>query len=635
MLKLNIKWDEFTFTKFTYLGDIQISRDGKLIAYTATKANLEKDKYVSTVVVHDLENSSTKYIDNASSPRISPDGEKIIVARTGEDSKKTELLLYELETLSNTKIGEAEAVSDIVWSPDGSRILLVIPSRKKDEHLILEDKTPIWFDTKGFLDGERTLFRTIDLASKEIIDEFTSDFFILPYFKPAIWHGSKIVYTVPNKDNPYKRFDIYLYEEGGKPEKILENTALRAVDSNGAEMLMIGKPEKKLLSEHDYLYIWKDDEVYPVWENLKYNVLEGRIDVEGTLYFTTLEEGRVPLYKKRADGTPNKVIEGNLTVDAFSVSNSGKVALLAESDTKLPEVFIIDGSEELNQLTHYNESILNRLGVKNYEHFRYRSLDLELDGWYIKPEGEGKHPVVVFVHGGPKGMYGYSFRYEFQLLASRGYYVVFVNPRGSNGYDEDFALRVINRAGLEDFQDIVNGVRRFLQLVEDADEGRVGITGISYGGFMTNWALTQSEMFKAGISENGISYWLTSYAFSDIGLWFDKEIIGDNPLQNENYRNLSPLFYAENVTAPLLLIHSLEDYRCPLDQSLMFYHVLKDLGKEVYIAVFRKGPHGHSIKGSPKHRAKRYRLMLEFFERKLKSNEEFKVDDIIEKLKKI
>jgi len=137
-------------------------------------------------------------------------------------------------------------------------------------------------------------------------------------------------------------------------------------------------------------------------------------------------------------------------------------------------------------------------------------------------------------------------------------------------------------------------------------------------------------LFKAGVSENGISYWLTSYAFSDIGLWFDREVIGDNPLENENYRKLSPIFYAKNVKAPILIIHSLEDYRCPLDQSVMFYHVLKSLGKEAYIAIFKKGAHGHSLRGSPRHRAKRYKMIMEFFIRKLiKQEEGFPIEEII------
>jgi len=107
-------------------------------------------------------------------------------------------------------------------------------------------------------------------------------------------------------------------------------------------------------------------------------------------------------------------------------------------------------------------------------------------------------------------MYGYYFKYEMQLMASKGYYIVYVNPRGSNGYSEDFALRVLERTGLEDFQEILNGREEFLRLEPQADRERIGITGISYGGYMTNWALTQSDLFKAGISENGISYWLTT-----------------------------------------------------------------------------------------------------------------------------
>jgi len=147
---------------------------------------------------------------------------------------------------------------------------------------------------------------------------------------------------------------------------------------------------------------------------------------------------------------------------------------------------------------------------------------------------------------------------------------------------------------------------------------------------MTNWAVTQTDVFKAAVSENGISYWLTSYAFSDIGLWFDKQLIGENPLRDENYRKLSPIFYAENVKTPILIIHSLEDYRCPLDQSVMFYQVLKDLGKEAYIAIFKRGAHGHSIRGKPKHRMKRHKLITEFFVKKLwKEEKGFRVEDIL------
>jgi len=216
-------------------------------------------------------------------------------------------------------------------------------------------------------------------------------------------------------------------------------------------------------------------------------------------------------------------------------------------------------------------------------------------------------------------------------LAEEGFYVLYTNPRGSDNYSEDFALAVKHRTGMEDFKDIMAGIEHLIQN-EDVDKNSIGITGISYGGFMTNWAITQSDLFKAAISENGISYWFTSYAFSDIGFWFDKELIGDDPLRNENFRKLSPIFYSESVKTPVLLIHSLEDYRCPLDQSLMFYTVLKQLGKEAYIAIFKKGPHGHSITGTPRHRLKRYKLMVKFFKDKLIDKKEgFEVDEILKK----
>ncbi|NJE08137.1 S9 family peptidase [Thermococcus sp. M39] len=627
------EWDEKTFAKFAYLGDVRISRDGKQVAYVMTKANLKTDKYDSTIIIEGLKNGERKFIENATMPRFSPDGNKMTIARLNEEKKITELWLYDLRSMSGKKIGEYESIMDVQWGPDSRRILITGFKRRGDEHLYFEDKTPVWFDMKGFLDGEKTMLQLIDTESEEIIDTITIESFALPYFNVAVWHGDKVVYNVPKEENPYKLFDIFIYEDG-KSEKIFENVSFRAVDSNGEFLLLLGKPKKEKLSEHDYIYLWDGKEVKPLTERFIYNNWNGKLDAKGNLYFTMAKEGRVNLYKLKNDKLI-PIVDENAWVMGFDVSDDGKVVLLKQTDTKLSEVFLWDG--KLKQITDYNGPILAKLKTRPIKHFRFKSLDLELDGWYIKPdikEGE-KAPVIVFVHGGPKGMYGYYFKYEMQLMADKGYYIVFVNPRGSNGYDEDFALRVLERTGLEDFQDIMNGIEEFFKLEPQADRERVGITGISYGGFMTNWALTQSDLFKAGISENGISYWLTSYAFSDIGLWFDKEVIGENPLENENYRKLSPLFHAQNVKAPILIIHSLEDYRCPLDQSVMFYHVLKDLGKEAYIAIFKRGAHGHSIRGSPRHRAKRYKLFMEFFERKLKKYEEgFDIEKILKEEKK-
>ncbi|MCO6040784.1 S9 family peptidase [Thermococcus alcaliphilus] len=622
-----IEWNENTFSKFAYLSDPRISKDGKKVAYVLTKANLKDNKYENTIVVEEVEEGGRKFIENASMPRFSPSGKKITFVRANEEKKTAEVWLYDLSSMSGKKVLEAKNILDVSWNEDDRRILITGFKRRDDEDFVFEDDVPVWFDAKGFFDGEKTTFWIVDTESEEVLEEFDAE-----RFSSAIWHGDAVIYNAPHRMDGklqfFKFYDVYLYKDG-ESEKLFEGVSYAAVHSNGELVLLYGKPKKEKRSEHNFFYLWDGKDVKPLTEQFVHNNGGGKLDEKGNLYFTMAKEGKISLYKLEGK-TLAPIVEDSSWVMGFDVSGDGKVVLLKETDTRLRELYLWDG--ELKQITDYNGPIFAKLKARPIRHFRFKSLDLELDGWYIKPdikEGE-KAPVIVFVHGGPKGMYGYYFKYEMQLMADKGYYVVFVNPRGSNGYDEDFALRVLERTGLEDFQDILNGVEEFFKLEPQADRERVGITGISYGGFMTNWALTQSDLFKAGISENGISYWLTSYAFSDIGLWFDKEVIGDNPLENENYKKLSPLFYAKNVKAPLLLIHSLEDYRCPLDQSVMFYHVLKDLGKEVYIAIFKRGAHGHSLRGSPRHRAKRYKLFMEFFERKLKKYEEgFDVEKIL------
>jgi dipeptidyl aminopeptidase/acylaminoacyl peptidase len=248
----------------------------------------------------------------------------------------------------------------------------------------------------------------------------------------------------------FKFYDIYAYKDGNS-EKLFEKVSFEAIDSNGKLLLLIGKPKKEKISEHDYLYIWDGKEVKPLTERFIYNNWRGKLDAQGDVYFISAKEGKVTLeVLKGEEKIP--VVDENAWIVDFDVSDDGKVVLLKQTDTRLSEVFLWDGG--LKQMTDYNGEILKRVKVRAVNHFRYKSFDgLELDGWYLKPdikEGE-KAPVIVFVHGGPKGMYGYYFHYMMQLLADKGFYIVFVNPRGSNGYDEDFALKVLERTGLEDF----------------------------------------------------------------------------------------------------------------------------------------------------------------------------------------
>jgi len=162
---------------------------------------------------------------------------------------------------------------------------------------------------------------------------------------------------------------------------------------------------------------------------------------------------------------------------------------------------------------------------------------------------------------------------------------------------------------------------RFVEKVMDTypvDRERTAVTGISYGGYMTNWIVTKTDLFKAAVSENGIADWIADYWASDIGYWFNPDQIGGTPLDNlERYVEKSPAYHAHNVKTPLLIIHSLQDYRCYIDQALAMHIALRTHKKESRLLVFKKGSHGHSVLAEPRHRKKRLELKIRWLKEKL------------------
>ncbi len=611
-------WSEDTFVKLAYLQDVNQSSDGGRVAYVLRKANLEENRYENTVVIEDLHSKSRRYVEDATMPRFSPDGKKMLYLRVDEDKKKSDLYLLDVESMSAKRLVEAKRIVSVDWHSDSRRVLILISKKLDDEDLWYDNTVPVWFNGKGFRDNERFIFQIYDVEGETVVDEF-EDYNV----ENAMWHGDAVIYTTYLEEHLFMYYTIKIYD--GKKRILLEKVPYIVADTDGQRILLHGRKDRRKISQHWYLYIYDGERIVDVNEKFGLNTEMGKISEDGSIYGLVARRGSLIL-EKYSSGEKTEIAGEGGYVYSFDVSR-GKVAFLMMRDTEPGELYIYDG--KTRKITSYNSEILRKLKPLKHNHFKFKSFDgKEIDAWYIRPRGRKKAPLILFVHGGPKGMYGYYFHYNAQLMASRGYYVLMVNPRGSNGYSEEFALDVLERTGLEDFRDIMEALDNLLLREKRIDSGRMGITGISYGGFMTNWAITQTDRFKAAISEQGISYWLTSYAFSDIGLWFDREVIGDNPLNNENYRKLSPLFYADRVSTPVLFIHSMEDYRCPLDQSLMFHNILISLGKESHIVVFKNGDHGHSVRGKPRQRLKRYRIFVDFFEKKL-NDEEFRIEKVL------
>jgi dipeptidyl aminopeptidase/acylaminoacyl peptidase len=228
-------------------------------------------------------------------------------------------------------------------------------------------------------------------------------------------------------------------------------------------------------------------------------------------------------------------------------------------------------------------------------------------------------PLVVLVHGGPYGTWAHSFQFVAQVLAAAGYGALYINPRGSVGYGEAFA-----RAcdwGDTDFQDLLAGVDAALK-TGAFDPPRLGITGISYGGFMTNWALGHTDRFSAGVAVNGVSNNFSMYGISDItAQWFAGEFSGPywtSEEQWQRYRHHSPITYVDRIESPLLLIQSENDYRCPIEEGTQLFTALRTLKRPVELVRVPGASHVISMSGAPHQRFMGTALMVDWFDRYLK-----------------
>jgi len=270
--------------------------------------------------------------------------------------------------------------------------------------------------------------------------------------------------------------------------------------------------------------------------------------------------------------------------------------------------------EHLHKLTGVNDAFLRSHHLTRPKRITWQSFDgQEIEGWlYVSPLVEGsKAPLILEVHGGPTLAWGDGYVHEFQVLAGQGYTVLAANPRGSAGYGEAFCKQVLNDWGGNDFRDLMAGVDHVIA-TEHVDGTRLGIGGISYGGYMTNWAITQTKRFKAAVSRNGISSLPNSSLLSDQTVWFELAMTGED-LRHER----SPLTLVDHIETPLLLLHASNDLRCPPSESSQLFTALRKRKHTVEMVRYPGVSHlmDWPDVGTPKQRVDRLRRTVEWFKR--------------------
>lgn len=342
------------------------------------------------------------------------------------------------------------------------------------------------------------------------------------------------------------------------------------------------------------------------------------------LYTTVLDSGRSHIYRIALDGTWEQLthLAGDLReVDVTAVNGKKTFVTIASTPSEPYDAWSFQGestSATWRRLTQWNSDLLSTYAIDDYEEFRYPSFDdQEIQAFLVKPPGfdrTKKYPLVLYIHGGPHAMYGYSFFHELQVLAHHGYVVLFSNPRGSAGYGFDFGNSIQYRFPGDDARDLLIAVDKVLER-GFIDERRLAVTGGSGGGLLTNWLITQDDRFAAAISQRSVSDFVSMVGTSDLGPTFMRLWFHGLPWQTPgHYQKLSPISYADRIRTPLLLIHSTEDYRTPIEQSYELYTALKAQGKTVEMVVFPEASHGLSRSGRPSQRVARLRHILRWLD---------------------
>ncbi len=617
---------------------------------------------------------------SVSNPKLSPDGKKIGFCLTEPDydldGYRSSLWIYERESDRLRNLNTGDAFSDFAWRDDNS--IAAIKPGKNDTGLYSIDigagavrelgRVNLSVEEIEPIDGDRIVIRAkAPMGGAETAEEYeildgtpsgeggsapigrnpsrlfifdrrgnsaeplTGDSLDLCSFKLI---GEKILYVGREGDDASGTRRIYLYDLRTRETSAVlrkDRYSVAYADMMQGSVFFIGSPRGDSLStDNPGFYRVENDEVgcwlapdMSVRDGVGFDCMYGTyktFKVAGDcLYFVSTDSLGSALSKLRSDGSIERLARNCGAVQGIDVRGE-LIAYVGLKDMNLQELFLLrDGVDR--QITFFNARPLTGKYVAKAERFSFFNNGYTVNYLAQKPidfSSDGRYPAILYIHGGPKAIYGSVFYHELQGMSGSGYFVIFGNPRGSDGQGSAYA----DLAGLDekpDFGDIMKAVDAALAKYPQIDPERMGVIGTSYGGTMANWIIGHTGRFKCAVAQRSLCNLISAMGVSRDGYSAILPDSGASPWKDaEKLWSMSPLKYAREIATPLLLIHADGDREYPVSEAEQLFNALRFLGGEVRLFRIKNERQSLSRLWRPRMRIRRLEILLEWFDRYLK-----------------